>query len=102
MRKNCATHLRAVYKNDYDVVKDMGNSIRILLKYYADLHVPEEVSLEHWKITPAKVQAYMKTKEWEQLLRSAARTVAEKTEAAIEASVARKEQSASETSKSEN
>jgi 3-methyladenine DNA glycosylase AlkC len=64
--------------------------------------VPEEVSLEHWKITPAKVQAYMKTKEWEQLLRSAARTVAEKTEAAIEASVARKEQSASETSKSEN
>jgi hypothetical protein len=102
MRKNCATHLRAVYKNDYDVVKDMGNSIRILLKYYADLHVPEEVSLEHWKITPAKVQDYLKTKEWEQLLRSAARTVAEKTEAAIEASVARKEQSASETSKSEN
>jgi hypothetical protein len=32
LRKACATHLRAVYKNDYDVVKDMGNSIRVLLK----------------------------------------------------------------------
>jgi hypothetical protein len=31
LRQACATHLRAVYKNDYDVVKDMGNSIRVLL-----------------------------------------------------------------------
>lgn len=71
LRKNCATHLRAVYKNDYDVVKDMGNSIRVLLKHYADLHVPESVSFEHWKITPEKVKAYLKTKAWDKVLRDA-------------------------------
>ena len=72
MRKNCATHLRAVYKNDYDVVKDMGNSIRILLKHYADLHTPEAVSLEHWMITPGKVKVFLKTKAWQKVLRDAA------------------------------
>ncbi len=64
LRKNCATHLRAVYKNDYDVIKDMGNSIRVLLKHYADLHVPESVSFQHWEITPKKVKAYLNTKKW--------------------------------------
>ena len=37
LRKNCATHLRVVYKNDYEVVKDMGKSVRILLRAYAEL-----------------------------------------------------------------
>lgn len=68
MRKNCATHLRAVYKNDYDVVKDMGNSVRILLKHYADLHTPEEVSKEYWKISPKRVEEYRKTDAWRNLL----------------------------------
>jgi hypothetical protein len=40
-RKNCATHLRPIFKNDYDVVKNMGHSIRELLKSYADLKTPE-------------------------------------------------------------
>jgi len=68
LRKNCCTHLRAVYKNDYDVVKDCGNSVRILLKHYAGLHVPEIVSLEHWEITPAKVRKYMKSAAWQRIL----------------------------------
>jgi integrase len=72
LRKSCATHLRAVYKNDYDVVKDMGNSIRVLLKHYADLHVPESVSLEHWQISPEKVRAYMKTSKWRKVIEEAA------------------------------
>src|SRR5690606_2706416 len=42
LRKCCATHLRNVYKNDYDVVKDCGNSVRVLLKHYAALHTPEK------------------------------------------------------------
>ncbi len=75
LRKNCATHLRAVYKNDYDVVKDMGNSIRILLKHYADLHVPEVVSLAHWKITPDTVREYMKTEKWEAVQREASKAI---------------------------
>jgi integrase/recombinase XerD len=71
LRKNCATHLRAVYKNDYDVVKDMGNSVRILLKHYAGLHTPESISLAHWKITPAVVEEYRKTDAWRQVLTKA-------------------------------
>ena len=46
----------------------MGNSIRILLKHYADLHVPESVSLEHWRISPEKVKAYLKTNKWKKLV----------------------------------
>jgi hypothetical protein len=88
LRKNCATHLRAVYKNDYDVIKDMGNSIRVLLKHYADLHVAEPVSLEHWKITPERVRAYLKTKAWQHVVTSA--------------SEVRQAQSPNGTSKSEN
>ena len=71
LRKNCATHLRAVYKNDYDVVKDCGNSVRILLKHYADLHVPESVSLKYWGITPRAVEAYGRTEKWKKLVREA-------------------------------
>jgi len=71
LRKNCATHLRAVYKNDYDVVKDCGNSVRILLKHYADLHVPESVSLKYWEITPKTVEAYRRTEKWKKLVREA-------------------------------
>jgi integrase len=72
LRKACATHLRAVYKNDYDVVKDMGNSIRVLLTHYADLHVPESVSLEHWQISPERVKAYRKTHKWKKVVEAAA------------------------------
>jgi integrase len=68
LRKNCCTHLRAVYKNDYDVVKDCGNSVRILLKHYAGLHVPESVSLAHWEITPEKVDQFMKSTAWQKVL----------------------------------
>ena len=70
LRKNCATHLRTVYKDDYDVVKDCGNSIRILLKHYADLHVPESVSLDYWQITPKAIEAYRKSQKWKRLLRA--------------------------------
>jgi hypothetical protein len=76
LRKNCATHLRAVYKNDYDVVKDMGNSIRVLLKHYADLHVPESVSLEHWQFFPSRVKAYRKTNKWKKVVEAAAQAIA--------------------------
>ena len=68
LRKNCATHLRAVYKNDYDVVKDCGNSIRVLLKHYAALHVPEKTSKAHWEITPKIVRKYLKSNEWKEVL----------------------------------
>jgi integrase len=78
LRKSCATHLRAVYKNDYDVVKDMGNSIRVLLKHYADLHVPESVSLEHWKFSPERVGAYLKTEAWKKVVEDAAKGAATK------------------------
>jgi hypothetical protein len=67
LRKCCATHLRVIYRNDYDVVKDCGNSVRILLKHYAALNTPEAVSLEHWKITPAKVRAHLKSDAWKKL-----------------------------------
>jgi hypothetical protein len=84
LRKNCATHLRVVYKNDYEVVKDMGNSVRILLKHYAGLHVPDEVSLEHWKITPKSVEKYMQTAKWKKVLKDAAEAN-EKKQKALEA-----------------
>lgn len=84
LRKNCATHLRAVYKNDYDVVKDMGNSVRILLKHYAALHVPESVSLEHWQISPEKVKAYLKTSKWKKVLQDAAKAAAASATASAE------------------
>ncbi len=71
-RKNCATHLRNHYRNDYDVIKDMGNSIRILLKSYADLHTPEEVSAAYWKIGPKAVADYRKTAAWKNVLQAAA------------------------------
>ena len=77
LRKNCATHLRAVYKNDYDVVKDCGNSVRVLLKHYAALHVPESVSKEHWEISPQKIRAYMQTKKWKTLLKTASESAKE-------------------------
>jgi hypothetical protein len=71
LRKNCATHIRWVYKNDFDVVKDMGNSVRILLKHYADLHTPEEVSMDYWKITLDRVEKFLKTKEWRKVISDA-------------------------------
>lgn len=76
MRKTCATHLRAVYKNDYDVTLDCGNSVKVLLESYAALHVPAEVSLEHWKIDPDKVRAYMKTEAWKKVLKEAGKKAA--------------------------
>jgi hypothetical protein len=72
LRKKCATHLRVVYKNDYDCVKDLGNSVRVMLKAYAELRTPEAVSLEHWMITPGKVKDYMKSRAWLKVLRDAA------------------------------
>jgi len=59
-------------QNDYDVVKDMGNSIRIMLKSYAALRVPEPMSLEHWMITPGKIKEYLKSRAWLKLIRDAA------------------------------
>jgi hypothetical protein len=70
LRHNCATHLRVIYKNDYDVIKDLGNSVRTLLKDYADLKTPKEVSLEHWGLTLEKVQKYVKSKEWKDHLKT--------------------------------
>ncbi|MGD0813499.1 MAG: hypothetical protein ABSA83_07840 [Verrucomicrobiota bacterium] len=70
-RHNCATHLRAIYENDYLVIRDLGNSVRTLLKDYADLLVPKSVSLDHWQITPERLEEYMKTREWKRVLREA-------------------------------
>jgi integrase len=82
LRKCCATHLRAVYRNDYDVVKDMGNSVRILLKHYAALDVPEAVSVEHWQLTPEKVKKRLKSDKWKQTVKAAAEKAAAATAAA--------------------
>jgi hypothetical protein len=98
LRKTCATHLRAVYKNDYDVVKDMGNSIRVLLKHYADLHVPEDVSLEHWLISPRKVQAYLKTDKWRSLVETTAKASYERDAGTRQASGEQPKRLANETS----
>ena len=78
LRKSCCTHLRAVYKNDYDVIRDCGNSIRVLLTHYADLQVPESVSLEHWQISTEKVNAYLKTNKWKKVVEEAAKAAAAK------------------------
>jgi hypothetical protein len=72
LRKGCATHLRPIYHDDREVVRDMGHTVRTLLENYAALNVPEEVSLEHWKITPAAVEAYRKTDKWKKVLKAAA------------------------------
>jgi hypothetical protein len=72
LRKCCATHLRPIYKNDYDVVKDLGNSVKVLLEHYAALNVSEAVSADYWDITPERVKAYMKTKAWKNVLLNAA------------------------------
>jgi integrase len=53
LRKTCATHLRNHYENDWHVIRDLGNSIRMLLKHYVDLHVPARESKKFWRITPA-------------------------------------------------
>jgi hypothetical protein len=95
LRKNCATHLRAVYKNDYEVVKDLGNSVRVMVKAYAELRTPEAVSSEHWMITPGKVKEYRKSRKWLKVLRDAA------DRAAIAAASKPPEPSASENAKSE-
>lgn len=88
LRKNCATHLRPVYKLDSEVVSDCGNSVRVLLEHYAALRVSEDVSREYWKITPEAVRRYMKTKAWKQVL--------------FNAQKAKQERLASEIAKSEN
>jgi hypothetical protein len=79
LRKCCATHLLNHYGNELDVVKDCGNSIRVLLASYADLHTPKEVSEEYFNITPKKVREYMKTPEWEKVLKAAAQARAKRT-----------------------
>ncbi|HXI73874.1 MAG TPA: hypothetical protein VNN22_26325 [Verrucomicrobiae bacterium] len=53
LRKTCATHLRNRYQDDWHVIRDLGNSIRMLLKHYVDLHVPEKQLKAFWQITPA-------------------------------------------------
>lgn len=60
LRKCCATHLSNHYKNDWMVIRDMGNSVRILLKHYKDLLTPEELSKEYWAITPARAREELK------------------------------------------
>jgi len=98
LRKNCATHLRVIYKNDYDVVKDLGNSVRTLLKAYAELRTPEAVSHEHWLITPGKVREYRKSRAWKKVLREASTAKS----AAIAASATTPVLTASETAKIAN
>jgi hypothetical protein len=72
LRKNCATHLRVIYKNDYEVGRDMGHSARTLIKDYADLRTPDGVSQEHWLISTGMVKEYMKSRKWLEVLRNAA------------------------------
>jgi integrase len=59
LRKTCATHLSNLYKNDWSVVRDLGNSIRILLKHYKALGIPEEVSAAFWKLTPERAEKHL-------------------------------------------
>ncbi len=96
LRKCCCTHLRTIYRSDYEVVKDMGNSIRIMLKHYADLHTPEEVSKDYWKINPARVKAHLKTKAWLEVVQAAEKAREAK------AAKARQEQMANGTAKPAN
>lgn len=67
LRKNCATHLRNVYKNDYEVTLDMGNSVRVLLKHYSALHITAQESTEFWNITPARVLEHSKSDNFKSL-----------------------------------
>jgi integrase len=76
LRKNCATHLRNHFQNDYKVVENMGNSVRILLKHYAALKTPALVSRAYWAITTDSMHEYMKTDAWKQLLLNAGSTQA--------------------------
>jgi hypothetical protein len=104
LRKTAGTHLRAVYKNDYEVVRDMGNSVRTMIKAYAELLTPEGVSLEHWMITPGKIKEYRRSKAWKKVSRDAAEKLAAKIEAEAKAkkataSEATPKQKASETAK---
>jgi hypothetical protein len=85
LRKNCATHLRNVYRNDYDVVLDMGHKIRVLLKHYAALHITQEESDEYWAISPEAVEKYRQTDEWKALLVEAAKAKAIRDEAKAKA-----------------
>ena len=78
LRKCCATHLRWIYKNDYEVVQDLGNSIRVLLKHYAALNIPEEQSLDYWKITPKRVAEYRKSAAWKLVLKVGAEKAAKR------------------------
>jgi integrase len=71
LRKCCATHLRWVYKNDYEVVQDLGNSVRVLLKHYAALNIPEEQSSDYWAITPKRVEEFRNSAAWKKLLKCA-------------------------------
>jgi hypothetical protein len=40
--------------------------------------VPESVSLEHWQISPEKVNAYLKTNKWKKVVEEAAKAPAAK------------------------
>jgi hypothetical protein len=60
LRKTCATHLSNQYKNDWAVIRDLGNSIRILLKHYKDLQIPESQSVEFWNFTPDAAKERLK------------------------------------------
>jgi hypothetical protein len=107
-RKTCATHLRAIKKNDYLTGQEMGHSARVLIRNYAALKIPMSQSLEHWMISPEVINIYRKSREWKRVLLEAeekfnAKTRAE--EAAISASSetpAKRVPSANETAKSEN
>lgn len=77
LRKNCATHMRWWKRNDYDVVKAMGNSIRIMLKHYAELQTPEEVSEEYWEITPEAVEKYRRSAAWKKFIEGVAKQQAQ-------------------------
>lgn len=73
LRKTNCTHLRNLYKNDFDVVEDHGNSIRVLLDHYAKLQTPPEVSQDYFKIDPEMVEARLKSAEWKEFLRQVAK-----------------------------
>jgi hypothetical protein len=77
-------------------VKDLGNSVRTLLKAYAELRTTEALSHEHWLFTPGKVREYRKSRAWKKVLREASAAK----NAAIAASATTPAPSASETAKS--
>ena len=78
LRKSCATHLRSIYRNDYEVVLDMGHSVRVLLKHYAQLQTPSEVSRGHWQITPKMVEKHLKSDAWKKILEHGAKIAEER------------------------